>query len=328
MGPSRDCSTLKLGRRAVRFYPKLCGTYEDELHPVVESILGKPYRRILDIGCARGYYLVGLGKLLRDADLIGVDTDNEARDRCRAMADLNGIEPDRLQLWETMEPFRWPATLVEKTLIICDCEGYEDELFDTEIDIFGKTDLIIECHDFIKPGITAILADRFARTHETQLIRSSSTEEKVSRLKLDSVYLNQLEGREKQALVSEGRPGTMNWLWLVAVSPVMKIVHLSSSLRGGAGIAMMRQHRALLAGNVDSRALYGFGGPPATETESQLLPYPDSFGVRLARKIGMDLSRAARVERAIGHIDPHIEQFSHPFSRYRIEQHPGFGKRM
>jgi glycosyltransferase involved in cell wall biosynthesis len=36
----------------------------------------------------------------------------------------------------------------------------------------------------------------------------------------------------------------------------------------------------------------------------------------------MDLSRAARVERAIGHIDPHIEQFSHPFSRYRIEQHP------
>jgi glycosyltransferase involved in cell wall biosynthesis len=102
----------------------------------------------------------------------------------------------------------------------------------------------------------------------------------------------------------------------------MKIVHLSSSLRGGAGIAMMRQHRALLAGNVDSRALYGFGGPPATETESQLLPYPDSFGVRLARKIGMDLSRAARVERAIGHIDPHIEQFSHPFSRYRIEQHP------
>jgi SAM-dependent methyltransferase len=217
-GPFKGLFYPEIRASGSAIYPKLCGTYEDELHPVVESILGKPYRRILDIGCAEGYYLVGLGKLLRDADLIGVDTDNEARDRCRAMADLNGIEPDRLQLWETMEPFRWPATLVEKTLIICDCEGYEDELFDTEIDIFGKTDLIIECHDFIKPGITAILADRFARTHETQLIRSSSTEEKVSRLKLDSVYLNQLEGREKQALVSEGRPGTMNWLWLVAVS--------------------------------------------------------------------------------------------------------------
>src|SRR5262245_56331762 len=37
-------------------FPKLLGTYERELHPVLERICKEPYEGIVNIGCAEGYY--------------------------------------------------------------------------------------------------------------------------------------------------------------------------------------------------------------------------------------------------------------------------------
>lgn len=102
----------------------------------------------------------------------------------------------------------------------------------------------------------------------------------------------------------------------------MKIVHLSASKEGGAGIGMMRIHRALLAVGLDTRVLYGVGGPPQSGTELQIPPHADSLGMRLLRKLGMNPSRASRAEAAVDGVDRHIEQFSHPFSRFKLEGHP------
>jgi hypothetical protein len=38
--------------------PKLIGSYEAELHPIFDRIFRKPYKRVIDIGCAEGYYAV------------------------------------------------------------------------------------------------------------------------------------------------------------------------------------------------------------------------------------------------------------------------------
>ena len=40
--------------------PKVIGCYERELHPAIENAIRGDYQRIIDIGCAEGYYAVGL----------------------------------------------------------------------------------------------------------------------------------------------------------------------------------------------------------------------------------------------------------------------------
>ncbi len=40
--------------------PRLLGCYEAELHGALERILGTRYDTVVDIGCAEGYYAVGL----------------------------------------------------------------------------------------------------------------------------------------------------------------------------------------------------------------------------------------------------------------------------
>src|SRR5262245_45426434 len=40
--------------------PKWLGSYEAELHPAIEEIISRPYETIIDVGCAEGYYAVGL----------------------------------------------------------------------------------------------------------------------------------------------------------------------------------------------------------------------------------------------------------------------------
>src|ERR1700749_2885028 len=39
--------------------PKLLGTYEQELHGTIETIKGRKYDVVIDIGGAEGYYAVG-----------------------------------------------------------------------------------------------------------------------------------------------------------------------------------------------------------------------------------------------------------------------------
>ncbi len=40
--------------------PKLVGSYEQELHGVLADIAQTPYMVVVDVGCAEGYYAVGL----------------------------------------------------------------------------------------------------------------------------------------------------------------------------------------------------------------------------------------------------------------------------
>src|ERR1700687_3163602 len=64
-GPFRGMSFPypELGSRPV--IPYLLGCVEKELHPVLQSLLSSRYECALNIGCAEGYYAVGLAWLLR-----------------------------------------------------------------------------------------------------------------------------------------------------------------------------------------------------------------------------------------------------------------------
>src|SRR5215208_3855790 len=69
LGVDTDLKVLSgifAGMRYVRdavggqLYPKLLGTYELELVPVIQALNRKRVARIVDVGAAEGYYAVGL----------------------------------------------------------------------------------------------------------------------------------------------------------------------------------------------------------------------------------------------------------------------------
>lgn len=118
------------------------------------------------IGCAEGYYAVGLGLRLRNADIYAFDTDPRARQACAEMARLNGVD-SRIHIGGLCDKnVLRSLPLGIRALIVADCEGYGKELFDDEMGQFlAKHGLIIEAHDFIDIDISSHLRAVFSKIH-------------------------------------------------------------------------------------------------------------------------------------------------------------------
>lgn len=115
--------------------PKLAGTYERELHPYFTTNPG--YSRIIDIGCAEGYYAVGLARRW-GIPVVAYDTDRREREFCRELAMANGVDPlvELRSLCTAAELLTFPAH--ERILILSDCEGFEQHLFTPDLVRYGQ----------------------------------------------------------------------------------------------------------------------------------------------------------------------------------------------
>ncbi len=159
---------MKYIRRAVgsTATPKLIGSYEIELHPWLDEICLTDYGVIVDIGCAEGYYAVGLAIRLRSARVYAFDTDPVAQKLCRKMAAANGVA-DRVIILGECRADCLNELIRPPTLVLCDCEGAEEALLDpTKVSALRTADLLVELHDHLVPGVTQKLVDRFSGTHE------------------------------------------------------------------------------------------------------------------------------------------------------------------
>lgn len=150
---------------------KLIGSYEAILHPIIEKISKNNYTTILDIGSAEGYYLVGFGRMFKDAQLVGFEIEVEGRELTKEMYTLNNLSNKLTLLGEaTAENI---STYIEgDTLLICDCEGGELDILSVEKapKLQEVHTAIIELHDFIRPGIKEALIKRFEKTHTITII--------------------------------------------------------------------------------------------------------------------------------------------------------------
>lgn len=137
--------------------PMLLGTYEHELTETFRRLLAtRDYDLIVDVGCAEGFYAVGLARLAPNARVIACDTDPDARAFCQQMAVLNGVK-DRVSVTGTVTPdkLRGIVQQARRALILSDCEGYEKELF-ADMRGLERHDLIIEVHDHLANGLHLI----------------------------------------------------------------------------------------------------------------------------------------------------------------------------
>lgn len=196
-------------------FPKLIGSYERELHPVIEAVCAKPYTEIVDIGSAEGYYAVGLAMRIPGARVFAFDTDAGALESCEEMAELNGVS-DRL----VTGPFCDAATLkavpfTGKGLVIGDCEGYEKYLFTEEVVPFlAPHDVLIEVHDYIDIETSRLLRERFRGTHDLTEVRSIDDITKAQTY--DYEELRRYSLSERRLLLGEERTAIMEWFYLTS----------------------------------------------------------------------------------------------------------------
>lgn len=195
------------------FFPKVLGSYESELHPVINTILNKYYTDIVDIGCAEGYYAIGLGRHFPEANVYAYDINEFALKQCKKMMDANKLDKKRFVFGDecTQEKLKL-LPLSEKALIVSDCEGYELELFsESTVESLKQHDFLIETHDCINIEISTKLYSILNKTHDIKIIKSSDDILKAKYYDYPELLTYSL--KEKLYLLSEERGAIMEWFY-------------------------------------------------------------------------------------------------------------------
>ena len=152
--------------------PKLVGSYERELHEVVERAIEAGPSSVITAGSADGYYAVGLARRLPGATVHGFDVEPHWRRICARVAEENGLR-DRVVVGERLEGSAFGELPVDGALVVIDCDGCEEALFrpDSVVRLAGAT-VLVETHDHLVPGVTDRLLERFAATHSAEVIEA------------------------------------------------------------------------------------------------------------------------------------------------------------
>lgn len=190
------------------FVPKLLGCYEQELHSWLWQIQKLDYPTVVNIGCAEGYYAVGLARLLPKAQIWAYDIDPNAQQICRQVADLNTVG-DRIHVGAEFKSTDFKNFNSQKPLLICDIEGAEINLLNPDhAPDLQQFDILVEMHDTPNQAISQILTQRFSNTHTIQIVTTGSRDL--------GAYpeIGELEHLDQLLAVWEWRLSPTPWAWL------------------------------------------------------------------------------------------------------------------
>jgi hypothetical protein len=182
--------------------PRLLGSYESELHAVIQAALGYQYERIVDIGSAEGYYAAGFAVKGR-SPVVAFEADPRELELCREMARVNNVQ-DRLTARGLCNPEALQALAAGKRcFVLSDCEGYESELFDdATVDALRRSEVLIETHG----DSYQLLLARFSKTH---LVESFTATDRAASEYAELACL----GRDADLGICEYRPAGQRWLF-------------------------------------------------------------------------------------------------------------------
>jgi hypothetical protein len=187
--------------------PKILGCYEAELQTVVEEVVRRGYRTIVNIGSAEGYYTIGLARRLPGTTVHAFETSPVIRRLCADLCRMNGVEGNvRLHAGCTPEALRLLG--LEGALVLCDIEGGELGLIDPAlVSQLSRCDLLVELHDGANQSITPTLTERLAPTHELRFIAATGKRDAETHARVDF-----LAEPERLLAVNEFRRISRGWL--------------------------------------------------------------------------------------------------------------------
>jgi hypothetical protein len=195
--------------------PKWAGTYELELDDIIDDIARHGYDRIVNIGCAEGYYAVGLALLDRKPQLFAFDLDPFARGQARRLARLNGVST-RVRVFGKCTHFKLNELITRETLVVCDIEGHELVLLDpVKVPGLKEADLLIEIHEESDSagihGVEERFAGRFAGSHTIERRVSHDRENWIRDHQL--LWQGKVSRERMLKSLDEARSASQVWLW-------------------------------------------------------------------------------------------------------------------
>jgi hypothetical protein len=150
--------------------PRLLGCYEQELHPILEDLIGRGFARVVNIGCSDGYYAVGLARRMPGAVVHAHDTNPAAQAACAGTAAANGVAA-RVRIGGEVDHAALATLAGPDTLLIVDIEGAEEALLDpAAVPSLATATILVECHEGVHRGIATRLAARFAASHAVRRV--------------------------------------------------------------------------------------------------------------------------------------------------------------
>lgn len=183
----------------------LLGFFEQELHADLEREIARlstmPNPRVVNVGCAEGYYAVGLARRLPHASVHAFDIEERAMRITAKNAEVNGV---------TLSTATLEGALNDADLIVMDCEGGEFDYLDpANYPGIRKATIIFEMHPDKKRGrLDERLSLWFGKTHSSRLIGEGGRDPNASQL------LWRYTSLERWLAVCESRPCLMNWIVL------------------------------------------------------------------------------------------------------------------
>lgn len=186
---------------------KLLGLYECELFEFIETEIAKDPDVIINVGCAEGFYGIGLGKRT-NSQIVLIDVSNDLLNIARENASVNGVNKIQFTSESSIETLNRYLDKYRRPFIFMDCEGFEEELlWPDQMPALSRTSLIVESHDCFRPGITNRIIERFMGTHYIRFIQQGSKNPYLPITYEFSDY-------DKVLLCCEGRPSTAGWLYM------------------------------------------------------------------------------------------------------------------
>jgi hypothetical protein len=195
------------------YLPKLLGTYELELHPVVESIAAGAFEVLVNIGAAEGYYAVGLARRCAGLSVVAFERDPAGQEAIRHLARENGVPG--ISILGNCEPQDLARALqgVRGSLVICDIEGGELQVLDpAACPALADAHILVELHEFAVQGIAGTIRRRFEPTHHIEEIPGRART--LSDFPLKSPWLSILPNYALLDAMREWRPGQTPWFWM------------------------------------------------------------------------------------------------------------------
>jgi hypothetical protein len=188
---------------------QLLGVYEQELYAALLGFVARRPTTVVNVGCAEGYYAIGLARLLPDACVHAFDIDPQAQEVCRANATLNGVA-DRVYVEGACSPARLYeiASRDANIVAVVDCEGAEKALLTDENSsaALKYANVVIETHDFHDRDILPALMRAFTSSHRLSVMYPGARNPHAF------PFLDEYSDADKWLLVCENRPERQSWL--------------------------------------------------------------------------------------------------------------------
>jgi hypothetical protein len=182
--------------------PMLLGCHEEELHGALDLEIARltelPNPKIVNIGCAEGYYAIGLARRLPHATVWAIDTCDEA---LRIATEAAGANAVNLVVGEELD-----KVFADPDLVVMDCEGFEVAYLDAaRFPGLRQATIIVEIHNSAPENRGTILGERWNGTHTIDIVSEGARD--PNRFEM----LRPQPSTVRWLAMCENRPCMMQW---------------------------------------------------------------------------------------------------------------------